>query len=262
MKYAYTPELFEIKNAERYLQPWINKGAVKFNCVKDIPKDYTLISVHFPPWRSPFKEWVEAGRNYIEIEYGYWGINNPRRNTRRVTFNGSHNLNIKDVPYSRIKTLYPAVEDWKTERGDYLLLIEPQSKIILERTGLSLGEWQEQLLKTLEPIWDGPIKWRRKSGGKNPNRWSSYIEDLSNCHAVIGERTMACVEAVMLGYPAYTTDYSAVSLIMGDDLSKIQKPEYPDRTQWLEHIAWSQFLPDEFAKGTEVADMVELYQIN
>ena len=72
---------------------------------------------------------------------------------------------------------------------------------------------------------------------------------------------MACVEAVMLGYPAYTTDFSTVSLIMGNDLSKLKNPEYPERQQWLEHIAWSQFLPEEFGNGTLVADMVQRYQM-
>jgi hypothetical protein len=48
---------------------------------------------------------------------------------------------------------------------------------------------------------------------------------------------------------------------MGTDLNAINSPIFPDRTDWLEHIAWSQFLPEEFSKGTLVADLVEQYQI-
>ena len=260
-KYAITPELMENKTANRVLQPWIRAGAKMFDRVEQIPNDYILISYHHPPWRSPYKEWIEKGNRHIEIDYGYWGVNNPRRNTRRVTYMGSHNLNIKPVPYSRLKTLHPSIEDWKETRGDTLLIIEPQQNIIFERTGIDLGTWKQNILNKIEPIWNGPIKWRRKAGGKNAGRWPSFLEDLKTSHAVIGERTMACVEAVMLGYPAYTIDFSAVSLLMGQDLNDLNNPILPDRTKWLEHIAWSQFLPEEFEQGTKVVELVEEYQM-
>jgi len=261
IKYAYCPEVIENKSSNWILQPFIKKGAKQFARVADIPNDYILISCHHPPWRSPYKEWIAKGNKHIEIDYGYWGVNNPRRNTRRVTYMGSHNLNIKPVPHSRLKTLYPKVEEWKKQRGDHLLIIEPQQGIILERTGVSLGDWKVNIEKTVREFWDGPIKFRRKSGGKNPARWPTFLEDLSISHAVIGERTMACVEAVMLGVPAYTVDYSAVSLLMGTNIKQSLNPTYPDRTQWLEHIAWSQFTPEEFANGTFVVDCLEQYQI-
>lgn len=260
-KYAYSPEVMENKSANWILQPWIKCGAKMFNSVDEIPENYTLISVHHPPWRSPYKEWIESGRKHIEIDYGYWGINNPRRNTRRVTYGGSHNLQMNQIPYSRIHTLIPKVEDWKKTRGSYLLLIEPQQEIVKERLGIDLATWKNNLLDKLKLYWEGPVKWRRKAGGKNPGRWPSFLEDLKGCHAVVGERTMACVEAVMLGYPAFTTDFSTVSLLMGTDLNKINNIEYPDRTQWLEHVSWSQFYPDEFSQETSVSEMVERYQI-
>lgn len=261
-KYAICPEVIENKSSNWILQPWIKAGAKTFSTVSEIPNDYILISVHHPPWRSPYKEWIAKGNKHIEIDYGYWGINNPRRNTRRVTYGGSHNIHMNSIPFSRMSTLDPKIEEWKKSRGDYLLLIEPQPDILRERTGLLLGDWQKHILEKISPYWNGPVKWRRKSGGKNPGRWPSFLEDLKGCHAVVGERTMACVEAVMLGYPAYTVDFSTVSLVMGTDLSKIANVEYPDRSQWLEHVAWSQFYPDEFSQGTRVVEMVEQYQIN
>lgn len=262
LKYAYSKEVIENKSANWILQPWIKLGAKAFDSVSQIPNDYILISVHHPPWRSPFKEWIAKGNNYIEVDYGYWGLNNPRRNTRRVTYNSSHNIKIKTVPYSRLHTLNPKISEWRKNRGSNLLIIEPHHEVLFERTGISFQEWQRNTLSMVEPYWNGPIKWRRKAGGKKAGRWESYLEDLEQSHVVIGERTMACVEAVMLGYPAYTIDYSAVSLIMGTELSSIQSPNYPDRTIWLEHIAWSQFLPEEFANGSSVAKMIEQYQIN
>lgn len=263
IRYAICPEVIENKSSRWILEPFIKAGAKTFQKVNEIPDDYTLISIHYPPWRSPYKDWIAKGNNHIEIDYGYWGLDNPRRVTRRITYNGSHNLKMKsNVPFSRLHTLNePKVQDWKFNRGDNLLIIEPQEKIIFERTGQYLGEWREKILNSLSNIWDGPIKWRRKVGGKKQGRWTSYIDDLKESHAVIGERTMACVEAVMLGYPAYTIDHSAVSLLMGDGISNIANPSFPDRTQWLEHIAWSQFHPNEFSNGIKVIEMFEQYQV-
>jgi len=260
-KYAICHEVIENKSSNWILQPFIKAGATTFNSIKDIPNDYILISVHYPPWRSPYKDWIDRGNQHIEIDYGYWGINNPRRNTRRITYMGSHNLNMDIVPFSRLATLDPKILPWRENRGDQLLIIEPQQQTIFERTGKTLSEWKHSILEKLEGIWDGPIKWRRKAGGKNPQRWPTFLEDLNNSHAVIGERTMACVEAVMLGVPAYTVDFSAVSLLMGTSIEKIKDPELPNRDYWLEHIAWSQFSPDEFSKETVVVEMLEQYQI-
>ena len=243
------------------LQPWIRLGAKIYPTIEEVPEDHILISVHFPPWRSPYKEWIAKERKHIEIDYGYWGINNPRRNTRRVTYGGSHNLNMKVPPYSRLDTFNPHIAPWQNKRGDHLLIIEPQPSIFLERTGCSIIEWHKKIKDSLNDVWDGPIKIRRKSGGKNPGRWPSFLEDLKISHAVLGERTMACVEAVMLGWPAYTVDFSAVSLLMGTNISLISNPDFPDRTSWLDHIAWSQFNQEEFLSG-KVAELVEIYQIN
>jgi hypothetical protein len=259
-RYAFCKQMIETKGGW-LLQPWMNAGAKIYDTIEQVPDDCILISIHHPPWRSPYKEWIDKGRNHIEIDYGYWGINNPRRNTRRVTYNGSHNLKQRKIPYSRIETLNPPIESWKEKRGNYLLLIEPQPDTLKERTGINFGDWRNHLLENLKHHWDGPIKWRRKAGGKNAGRWPTFLSDLSECHAVVGERTMACVEAVILGYPAYTTDISMVSLLMGNDFSLIKNPIFPDRTEWLEHVAWSQFTPEEFLQGTKVVQLVELYQM-
>ena len=261
MKYAICKDVIAVKGGGWVVAPWRNAGATFFDTINEVPDDHILITLHYPPWRSPYKEWIAKGNNYIEIDYGYWGVNNPRRNTRRVTYNGSHNLKFNKVPYSRLDTLNPEIKDWKTTRGDYLLLVEPHPEMIYQRTGTLFKDWKIDFLLNLKQYWDGPIKWRRKAGGKDPNRWPSFLRDLSECHAVLGERTMACVEAVMLGYPAYTTDYSLVSMLMGTDLNAINNPVFFDRTTWLEHVAWSQFSPDEFSNGAIVAEMVEQYQI-
>jgi hypothetical protein len=264
VKYAVVKELVNQKFSWMY-EPWIKKGVNFFNLLSEVPDDYVVVA-NALPWNEPLKSWKEAGKNFIIIEWGYWAekpdpTKKSRIQTYRVSYNHSHNIKMKSVPYSRFHTLNPPPLDWRQSRGDSLLIIEPNENTVKIKKGISLEEWREDFLLKIRPFWDGPVRWRVKMGGAKPGRAESFRKDIELSHAVVGESTMACVEAVMLGCPAYTIDYSAVSPLMGTDLTVLKNPVLPDRTQWFEHIAWSQFHISEFASGTGVADMVEEYQI-
>lgn len=259
-KYSLCLECLD-RNFSWLARPWIAAGAVTYGSIKDVPTDSILISI-WPAFRSPVKEWAEAGYNYIEVDMGYWGLDSPRRNTKRVTFNGSHNLNMHTVPFSRKDTLVPNIAPWQKTKGEYVLVIEPNPDTMTERKGISMIQWREMMQDLITPHWKGDIKWRVKKGGKNRTRWHTFVQDTSRCHAVVGERTNACAEAILLGRPAYTIDKTITTLLMGNDLSMIKDPVYPDRTDWIEHLSWSQFHNDEFNKGTDIVRLVEQYQIN
>jgi hypothetical protein len=66
-------------------------------------------------------------------------------------------------------------------------------------------------------------------------RFETFREQVVSAHAVVGERTMACVEACLLGVPAYTVDPSMTTLLMGG-IENLAKPVYPDRAAWWEHV--------------------------
>ena len=266
MKYAILDTIIDKKTDLKIINPWILKGAQFYKDINQVPQDAIIIST-IQHWSEPIKSWADNGGKFIEIEYGYWGvrlpINKPRIQTRRVTYCGSHNCNMKEsVPFSRVDTLQtPVVQPWKKELGNYILIVEPHPEWYYLRTGVSIGDWRQKMLDLLSPFWNGEVRWRRKMSGAKKDRFRSFKNDIENCYAVIGERTMACVEAVMLGSLAYTIDETAVTPLMGNDLSILKNPIFPDRTKWLEHIAWSQFHLKEFQNGSTVADLVEEYQI-
>ena len=259
MKYAFSRDM-PGEHAKWTLDPWKQKGLKFFDRVADVPDDYILISSHFAPWWTPLKEYINEGRPWIEIEYGYWGPDTPRRETRRVTYRGHHNMNVRPVPYSRSSLFpVPAQHPWKTTGGDYILAIQPVEEILTQRTGENMEQFRDRLTTIIRQHWAGEIVWRKKIGGAKPTRWPSYVEQLTQAHAVVGERTMACVEACLLGVPAYTTDDSMTTLLMGG-INNLSTPCYPDRSAWWEHICWSQFNKLEF-QTTAPADLVEQYQI-
>lgn len=262
VKYAWSPAVKG--DYEKWsLEPWRKKGLITFKSLEDIPNDHVLVVSHFAPWWSPLKEWIAAGRPWIEIEFGYWGDNEPRRNTRRVTYCGHHNLNMRSRPWPRSHLFQEPrpLRAWRSTPGDYVLVPMPVNEILIQRTGENTVEWCAKIEKIIRQYWDGNIIWRNK-GGSKPGRWNSFVRLLDNAHAVIGERTMACVEACLLGIPAYTIDPSMTTLLMGN-IENFTRVQNPDRTDWWEHICWSQFNICEFTDGTEsVANLVEAYQIH
>jgi hypothetical protein len=242
------------------LTPWRLKGLVEFDRVADVPDDYVIIVSHFAPWWTPLKEYIAEGRPWIEIEYGYWGPDTPRRETRRVTYCGHHNMHMRPVPYSRADLFpIPKHRPWSNTQGQYVIGIQPVEEILLQRTGENLQQFRERLTLAINPYWSGEIHWRKKRGGAKPNRFSSFVQELEQAHAVVGERTMACVEACLLGIPGYTIDPSMTTLLVGG-IENLNNTDRPNRASWWEHICWSQFNREEFDTIVP-ADLVEQYQI-
>lgn len=258
MKYAFCLDM-PGEHTKWSLEPWKQRGLRIFERVADVPDDYILISSHHPSWRNPFMPYVQEGRPWIEIEYGYWGPDTPRRDTRRVTYNSHHNMHIRPVPYSRTN-LFPIPEHrpWRTTPGKYILGIQPIEVILQERTGENLEQFRERITQAIQPYWSGPIVWRKKIGAKHA-RFQTFQEQLVDAHAVVGERTMACTESCLLGVPGFTVDNSMSTLLMGN-IENLASQNYPDRSSWWEHICWSQFTREEF-NTTTPADLVEQYQI-
>ena len=146
IKYAWSPAVKG--DFEKWtLKPWRIKGLKTFEKLSHIPQDHVLVVSHFAPWWSPLKEWIEAGRPWIEIEYGYWGDNEPRRNTRRVTYCGHHNLNVQTRPWPRVQLFSEprAMYAWRTTPGEYVVVPVPINKILQQRTGENAVDWCEKM---------------------------------------------------------------------------------------------------------------------
>ena len=256
MKYALSHDILE-KMPSWTLTPWKLMGAKTYNNVSSIPDGEILIVSHVAPWWEPVKSYIREGRPWIEIDYGYWGKNSPKRESRRVTFNGHHNLNIKTPPFSRSHLFSePAILPWKENRGKFVLGILPIEEQLLLRTGETIPQFKDRLSKIIANYYDGPIVWRKKVG---QNKFDSLQQQIKDAYAVVGERTMACVETCLLGTPAFTIDRSMTTLLTGG-IENLKDIQFPSRTAWFEHISWSQFLREEF-NTTTPAELTEQYQI-
>ena len=259
IKYAWSSEIkgdFESWS----LKPWHLRGLQVYRTLAEIPHDAVLVASHYAPWWPGLREWIAAGRPWIEIEYGYWGKDEKRRQTRRVTYCGHHNTHMAPRPHNRSRLFSePMIEPWRNkDTGKYVLVAMPINELLLERTGQDLASWQISIEAEIRKYWSGEIAWRAKSGSRR-TRFQNFKAQLVGAHAVVGERTMACVESSLLGVPGYTIDNSIATLLTGG-IENLANTQYPDREDWWDHVCWSQFHNTEFATDVP-ARLVEQYQI-
>lgn len=83
-------------------------------------------------------------------------------------------------------------------------------------------------------------------------------QDMRNAWAVVTFNSNAGVEATIGGVPAFVCDEGAMGYgLLNTDLSKIETPEMPDRTQWLHDLAYTQWTMREMTQGIVVKHLWE-----
>ena len=99
---------------------------------------------------------------------------------------------------------------------------------------------------------DRPIIVRDKA--PRPQRVIKTIFDaLINCHALVTYQSVAAIESVLFGVPAFTLAPTAADPVCDKNISLIDTPTVQDKDKiykWACHLAYGQFHNDEFSNGT------------
>lgn len=78
----------------------------------------------------------------------------------------------------------------------------------------------------------------------------NFQEAITNCHAVITHNSTASIDSCVRGIPTFVTSDLAISWpVANKDLSKIETPDMPDRTQWLYDLGYKQWTIEEIRSG-------------
>jgi hypothetical protein len=78
-----------------------------------------------------------------------------------------------------------------------------------------------------------------------------FQEAITNCHAVVTHNSTASVDSCVRGIPTFvTSDLALCWPVANTDLTKIEDPIYPDRTQWLHDLGYKMWSIKEIKNGT------------
>lgn len=188
---------------------------------------------------------------FYYMDSGY--IGNYRKSRlklwHRIVKNDVQHNKIIDRPDDRWKRLGYSIEPQK--QGKHILLVTPSEKPC-KFYNIDRDEWVRSTVAEIKKYTDRPIIIRNKD--TRPNRMNQPIfNDLNNCHALVTYQSVASIESVLHGVPAFTLAPTAADPVCDKDLSFIENPTKLDQDKiykWACHLAYGQFHVDELKDGT------------
>lgn len=215
---------------------------------------------------------IQTGRDFYYIDTGYAGnfpsIGNPKGSKRyhRVVKNENQHSVIRDVPsdrWNKLVTDDPNLE-WKGWKNydKKILLVMPNPKAC-KYYNLDYDTWVEQTKKDIAKYSDLPVEVRIKGSRRDRNSgYTIYDAFDSGVYATVAMNSIAALESVLYGIPAFVSVPCAASMLSSMSLDKLQNPFKPSKEIILKqcyNIAYGQFTIDEIRNGTAY-ELTERYQ--
>jgi hypothetical protein len=226
---------------------------------EDIIKDPVLIRGISSGKIAKFVQ--EHGQDYYFIETGYLGNyrcdNNltGRKVYHRIVKNAMQHSTIMDVPDDRWQQLVkfnPNLEykGWK-KSGSKILVVLPTEKPF-QFYGHNREKWIQKVEKTIKKHSDREIVWRQKASRGERTNDTIYDALDNDIYALVTYNSIATVEAIQYGIPAFGLAPTAADPVCSNVLAQIENPVMPSEDivyKWLCSIAYSQFSLDEIITG-------------
>lgn len=201
------------------------------------------------------KERWKSKKPFYYMDSGYFGNykspGNPNglKFWHRIVYNDLQHNKIIERPDDRWNKLNIKLKAHRPG-GQHILLVLPSEKPC-KFYGIDLENWTKETVKEIKKHTDRPIKIRAKEI-RSERLKNTIWQDLDKCHAMVTYQSIAAVESVISGVPAFTLAPTAADPVCDKDLSKLEDPtiQHKDKLYaWAHHLAYGQFHTDEFANG-------------
>jgi hypothetical protein len=214
------------------------------------------------------RDWREK-KDFYYMDTGYFGNfispGNPggRKLFHRIVKNDLQKHWLENRPDDRwheICKIDPRYQwkGWK-KKGKKILVIVPNRKSCVfygyDTDPYINGEkpWLMNTIETIKKHTDMEIVIREK-GSRSSRQHHSIFDALDEgIFATVAFNSIAALESVIYGIPAFVTVPCAASPLALTDLSRITTPFYPDESLVQQHcasLAYGQFTGEEIANGT------------
>jgi len=192
----------------------------------------------------------ENGRDFYFVDTGYYG-NTKNKNWHRVTKNSLQYCGeLRDVPADRYIKAHGYTK--KFTSGGKILLCPPSDKA-MSFYGEDLDTWMETTLAEIKKHTDREVVIRLKKSRKE-RVFTDTIQDAlqDDVHCLVTYNSIAAIEALMEGKPAFVLGQNAASPLCSNDLSKLETPLYPSEDEvmyLLSNLAYHMFTVTELQNG-------------
>ena len=207
-------------------------------------------------------------RPFYYIDTGYVGNLSKRKHYHRLVKNNVQNTQVRDVPddrYRRLAQRHPEVNfnGWRSQ-GRSILLVTPSEKPC-KFYGITRQKWIDETTEKLRQHTDRPIIIRDKGLRRERVGAGSLFSQLEqdNVYAVVTYQSIAAIESVCFGVPAFATAPTAADYVTLKDLGRIEQAYRPNADQvrhWLHWLAYCQYTVPELNDGTALK-IIEMYNL-
>lgn len=151
--------------------------------------------------------------------------------------------------------------------GDRIIICGQHDKSHQWRNQPNLTAWLGNTINSIREVTDMPIYWRPhprcpvpmiEHDHKNVHRqqptqikdtYDDFDFDCEGAYAVINFSSNPATQAVIEGVPVFTGPSSLAWPVANTDFTTLGMPKRPDRTQWLNDIAYTEWTLEEIAQG-------------
>jgi len=169
---------------------------------------------------------------------------------------------------SRSDLLELKVKPWRTD-GEYILICGQHDKSLQWKNMPRMSNWFLQTYDEIRKHTDRPIIFRPHPRCRLPhierglkhvyrqepqhvtNTYDDFDMGFNNVHCTISYSSNPGIHSVMAGVPSFVSTHS-LAYDVGNDidfLHDIEQPIMPDRTEWLNNYAYTEYTVDEIAQG-------------
>jgi hypothetical protein len=167
---------------------------------------------------------------------------------------------------SRADSFGLVLKDWSKE-GEFILIAGQHDKSLQWQNMPRMSQWVMQTIETIQRHSKRPILFRphprcrldaietqyknvyRQEPRQIPGTYDDFDMQFKNIWATVSWSSNPGIHSIINGVPAFTGPSSLAYTVANNDFALIENPIRPDRQQWLNDYAWTEFTVEEIAQG-------------
>ena len=167
---------------------------------------------------------------------------------------------------SRASLLGLEVKPWRTD-GEFILIAGQHEKSEQWRGMPRMSRWVMETIENIQAHTDRPILFRphprcplpniehefknvrRQQPRQIPGSYDDFDMQFKNIYCTVSWTSNPGIHSVINGVPAYTSNSSLAYDVSIKSLTNLDNPPLPDRQQWLNDYAWTEFTVEEISQG-------------
>lgn len=233
-----------------------------------------LFAGRMTPNKYIWKTCKEQNKPVIVLEVG--GI--KRGTTWKVGLNGINRDAVfgnSDMDSTRADKLGLHLKPWR-ENGKFILICGQHDKSLQWQDMPRMSKWLMSIIDEIQSYIDMPIVFRphprcrlesiehqyhnvyRDEPIRLDNTYDDFNLSFKDVYAVVNWSSNPGPQAAIAGIPVFTGPSSLAWPIANQQLSQITNPNKPDRQQWLNDYAWTEYTINEIENGLPLNRLTNL----